>query len=194
MPARGRNTSPFRGHLHIATTAALLAVAALIGLTQMAPTPPPAVGDIIAFPSTPSPAAWRSDFGTGRQVESIGAHPKPLAHWEGLDVRDTGRGDAVRSTAEGLHVSGTRCVLDIPAIRRSGGSFVVEARWSGSPMRYRVHWQRRAAAGGMSQNCPLGEDLILTASELRALARTAGRHVGPPVRLRLEATALDPVP
>jgi len=193
MPARGRNTRPYRGHLHTAVAAALLTVAGLVGLTRITPTSPPAVGDIISFPSTRRPAGWRPDIGTGRQLEYIGTHPKSLVHWEGLDLAGRGQVGTARSTAEVLHVPETQCVLDLPAIRRSGGSFVVEARWPGLPVRYRVHWQS-SGPEGQSQNCPPGEDLILTGSEVRALARVAGRHVGPPVQRRVEPTALDPVP
>lgn len=77
------------------------------------------------------------------------------------------------------------CVLDLEALHRNGGSFVVEQRSpvSANP-RYRVHWAGSRSAEGAA-DCGREADLMLDDTNLDLLAMAAGgwgighKHIAP---------------
>jgi hypothetical protein len=65
------------------------------------------------------------------------------------------------------------CDLDTAVLQRSGGSFLVEQRASGSGNHYRTHWAGPRTSAG-ANDCGTDADLALTRLELNSLAVAAG--------------------
>lgn len=74
------------------------------------------------------------------------------------------------------------CALDPEAMRKTGGSLIVEERLAGRNPRLRAHWAGLRTAGDNS-NCGADADLVLRASDMAILAAAAGGYgvVKPPV-------------
>ena len=64
------------------------------------------------------------------------------------------------------------CVLDVRAIRASGGSVVIEAKQPGDRPRYRVHWAGQRTSD--SRDCGDSAELLLDQDDIEALAMAAG--------------------
>jgi hypothetical protein len=84
-----------------------------------------------------------------------------------LAVRDV----ETRLTAAREGQSG--CVLDVAAMRQTGGSLVMEERKPGRNPLFRVHWSGLRTTGD-AENCGAAADLELRASDLEILAMGAG--------------------
>jgi hypothetical protein len=72
-----------------------------------------------------------------------------------------------RFIVQRLDASG--CVLDFNAIRRSGGSLVVESEVDAAKPGFRVHWAGERTTAGAG-NCGDNADLIVSAQELKMMA------------------------
>ena len=84
-----------------------------------------------------------------------------------MPVEDHTRIDVTRANASG-------CVLDLDAIHRAGGSFVVEQKYvAGTDAHYRVHWAGWRSADG-TDDCGRQADLRLDGTNLDLLAMAAG--------------------
>jgi hypothetical protein len=84
---------------------------------------------------------------------------------------DRGASDAARIAVRRLGLPG--CVLDLDAIRRTGGSLVVEARLTRPEPAFRLHWagQRTSVAG---DDCGNSADMIIEEADMTNLAFAAG--------------------
>jgi hypothetical protein len=82
----------------------------------------------------------------------------------------------------------TVCTLDLSAIRRSGGSLVIETGLAGQDALFRVHW-----AGGRTSDdgadCGRDANLTVARKHLDLLASYAGGYGAGPDRQPLLATA-----
>lgn len=108
----------------------------------------PSVGDIVRFtPGQPMNDFARFDVSARYAAENI-ERPMAVAH------------------------SGS-CVLRPDVMAKKGGSLVVEARDLTGSQEFRVHWQGRRTDSGAG-NCGDSADLIVSISDLRALANVAG--------------------
>ena len=67
----------------------------------------------------------------------------------------------------------TNCVLDIDAIRRSGGSLVLERRVTGPTRFYHAHWAGPRTSEPLT-DCGSNADLVLTMADVSTLAVAAG--------------------
>ena len=67
----------------------------------------------------------------------------------------------------------TNCVLDIDAIRRSGGSLVLERRVTGPIHFYQAHWAGPRTSEPLT-DCGSSADLVLTMADVGTLAVAAG--------------------
>ncbi|HVC62851.1 MAG TPA: hypothetical protein VND19_21115 [Acetobacteraceae bacterium] len=80
----------------------------------------------------------------------------------------------IHSQVRATRVNATRCVLDLAAIHRSGGSLVVERRYPGhGDPRFQVHWAGRRSANGAA-DCGHEAELMLNNANLDLLAMAAG--------------------
>jgi len=84
---------------------------------------------------------------------------------------DRGASDAARIAVRRTGLPG--CVLDLDAIRRTGGSLVVEARLTRPIPAFRLHWAglRTSVA---SDDCGNSADMIIEETDLTNLAFAAG--------------------
>lgn len=115
-----------------------------------------------------------------------------LAHSAGPALPSVGDIVAFRSGQTGVRDSDTHlmaerpgagtCMLDVQAMRQSGGSLIVEERRPGPAPTFRVHWSGLRTAAD-AQNCGAAADLLLRASDLDILAMGAGGY-GVPGRSR----------
>ena len=70
---------------------------------------------------------------------------------------------------------GGKCVLELDALRKTGGSLVLEQRRPGLPRTYRAHWSGpRSTTTG--QDCGTTADLNLHVDDVAALALSAGGY------------------
>jgi hypothetical protein len=84
---------------------------------------------------------------------------------------------AVVNMESGLDVSRvdhTACTLDVAALRRSGGSLVVERRLPGTPRLYQVHWSGTHTS--QASDCGSPADLLLRDTDMEVLAMAAGGY------------------
>jgi hypothetical protein len=65
------------------------------------------------------------------------------------------------------------CVLDLDAMRQTGGSLVVESELATEENGFRVHWAGERTTTGAG-NCGTSADLIVNARELKILSLGAG--------------------
>jgi hypothetical protein len=65
------------------------------------------------------------------------------------------------------------CMLDVAAMRQTGGSLIMEERKPGRNPLFRVHWSGLRTSGD-ADNCGAAADLELRASDLQILALGAG--------------------
>ncbi len=70
---------------------------------------------------------------------------------------------------------GGKCVLELEAVRKHGGSLVLEERRPGLPRTYRAHWSGRQSATA-GQDCGTTADLHLHVDDVAALALSAGGY------------------
>jgi hypothetical protein len=72
-------------------------------------------------------------------------------------------------------VDQSTCQLDVVAIRRSGGSLIVEQRRPGTPHVYQVHWSgpRTSSDNG---DCGTSADLLLKDTDMEVLSMAAGGY------------------
>ena len=86
------------------------------------------------------------------------------------------------------------CMLDVAAMRESGGSLIVERRWPGKNPLYGVHWSGLRTSGDVS-SCGADADLLLRGSDLRILATAVGGFGLPrPQIVPLIPTDMPPAP
>ena len=83
---------------------------------------------------------------------------------------------------------GSGCTLDLNAIRRSGGSMVVESELAGHAGMFRVHWAGQRTSGD-GADCGREADLSVKRKNLDLLASYAGGYGSGPDRAPLLATA-----
>ncbi len=83
---------------------------------------------------------------------------------------------------------GADCMLDLNAIRRSGGSLVVESGIAGHAGTFRVHWAG-ARTSDDAADCGRDADLTVKRKYLDLLASYAGGYGAGPDRAPLLATA-----
>jgi hypothetical protein len=74
--------------------------------------------------------------------------------------------------------NGGNCVLDLGTVRRSGGSLVLEQRGAAPDRLYRGHWAGGRTSDDRQTDCGTATDLVLTPSDMGALAASAG-GIGP---------------
>ncbi|MDR3536098.1 MAG: hypothetical protein P4L71_06325 [Acetobacteraceae bacterium] len=83
------------------------------------------------------------------------------------------------------------CVLDVSAMRQSGGSLIVEERQPARNPVFRVHWSGLRTTGD-DRNCGADADLVLRASDLEVLALGAGGYGVPGQRLAASTVRMNP--
>lgn len=66
------------------------------------------------------------------------------------------------------------CLVNVEVVRRSGGSFVLEQRDAGPDRLYRAHWSGRRTSEDPGNDCGTDADLVLSQTDLSALAAAAG--------------------
>ncbi len=74
------------------------------------------------------------------------------------------------------------CILDVAAMRRTGGSLIVEEQRPGRNAVLRVHWSGPRTTAD-DRNCGTDTDLVLRASDMQVLALGAGGYGLPGQRL-----------
>lgn len=67
------------------------------------------------------------------------------------------------------------CILDVAAMRQSGGSLIVEEQRPGRNALLRVHWSGLRTTSD-DRNCGADTDLVLRASDIQVLALGAGGY------------------
>lgn len=89
-----------------------------------------------------------------------------------FDAKSATPGDMESQTVLAHDASG-ECMLDLGALRKTGGSLIIETRVAGNPASYRVHWAGKQSSADQ-HNCGSSAELTLDASKLGMLAMAAG--------------------
>jgi hypothetical protein len=123
---------------------------------------------LLAVTVTMLAAVWGIQ-GIARQAEAFGPQVGDVVAF-GTSHRPPFE-SAARLTADRADLPG--CMLDVALMQKSGGSLIVDQRDTGPTRRYRAHWAGPRTSDGAS-DCGIDAELILTGSDLAALAAAAG--------------------